>query len=91
MAASRTAQYVAFYRALETARPSPLFRDPFATAFLSRGLAFAVRASRAPVVRGVLTGYADYRAPGARTSAIGRTCFIDDLVRRRTRDGGASS
>ncbi|HEY5952700.1 MAG TPA: SAM-dependent methyltransferase, partial [Kofleriaceae bacterium] len=30
---------------------------------------------------GVLERYADWRAPGARTSAIGRTRFIDDVVR----------
>jgi methyltransferase (TIGR00027 family) len=32
-------------------------------------------------VHSVLTRYADYRAPGARTSAIGRTTIIDEVVR----------
>ncbi|HEX3761995.1 MAG TPA: SAM-dependent methyltransferase [Kofleriaceae bacterium] len=83
MSASRTAQYVALYRALETdeRRRPPLFRDPYALGFLSRGQALAVRAARAPVVRGVLERYSDHRAPGARTSAIARTAYIDDAVR----------
>lgn len=83
MAASRTAQYVAMYRALETheRRRAPLFHDPYARRFLARGLALAVSASRSPVVRGALERYADRRAPGARTSAIARTAYIDDVVR----------
>jgi len=71
------------YRALETGerRRPPLFRDPYALGFLPRGLALAVRAARSGVVRGVLERYADRRAPGARTSAIARTAYIDDAVR----------
>ncbi len=89
MAASKTAGYVALYRALEsdeTRRP-PLFRDPFATAFLPRGLKLAVRLARSRPIRSVLERYADWRAPGARSSAIGRTRFIDDVVRRSVADG----
>ena len=80
---SRTAQLVALYRALETisGREPPLFRDPFAEAFLSRGLRLALRAARVGPVRRQLARYADRRAPGARTSAIARTAFIDEVVR----------
>jgi methyltransferase (TIGR00027 family) len=87
MAASRTAQFVALYRALETVerRRAPLFRDPLASRFLSPGLARTVKAARLPVLRSVVDRYADRRAPGARTSAIGRTKIIDDVVR----DAGA--
>jgi methyltransferase (TIGR00027 family) len=83
MPASRTAQYVALYRALETVerRRRPLFSDPFATRFLSPGLNRAVRAARRPTVHSLIARYADHRAPGARTSAIGRTKIIDDVVR----------
>lgn len=83
MAASRTAEYVALYRALETTetRREPLFRDPFARHLLDDGRAFALHAANIPGLRGVLERYADWRAPGARTSAIGRTRFIDDVVR----------
>jgi len=89
MAASRTAQYVALYRALESSEPrrAPLFRDPLAAGFLSRGLALAVRASRVPALRGWVERYADHRAPGSRTSAIARTAYIDDAVRAAVRDG----
>lgn len=83
MAASKTAQYVALYRALETYEPgrAPLFRDPFAPKFLSPGLRLGVWASRAPLMHGVIERVADWRAPGARTSAIARTAYIDDAVR----------
>jgi methyltransferase (TIGR00027 family) len=83
VAASRTAQYVALYRALETveSRRAPLFQDPLAVRFLSPGLARMVRVARWPAAQAVITRYADYRAPGARTSAIGRTKIIDDVVR----------
>ena len=89
MTASRTAQYVAMYRALENSemRREPLFRDPFAAIFLDPTLRRAVRLSRLRLLRGLLERYADYRAPGARTSAIGRTRFIDDVVRRATLEG----
>jgi len=81
--ASRTAEYVALYRALETTetRREPLFRDPFAAHLLTESRARALRAANLPGMRGILERYADYRAPGARTSAIGRTRFIDDIVR----------
>jgi methyltransferase (TIGR00027 family) len=86
---SRTAEYVALYRALETDETArePLFRDPFATRFLPRELVLALRLARIRPLRAVLTRYADYRAPGARTSAIGRTRFIDDVVRRAVAAG----
>ena len=83
MPASRTAQYVALYRALETVerRRPPLFADPYATRFLSAGLSRAVRAARRPAIHSLIARYADHRAPGARTSAIGRTKIIDDVLR----------
>lgn len=82
MPASRTAQYVALYRALETVerRRQPLFSDPYATRFLSPGLARAVRAARLPALHSIIDRYADRRAPGARTSAIARTKIIDEVV-----------
>lgn len=86
---SRTAEYVALYRALETTetRRDPLFRDPLARAFLSRRHSLILRLAKVPSLRAVIQRYADWRAPGARTSAIARTCFIDDVVRDSVRDG----
>ena len=89
MTTSRTAEYVALYRALETNERSrePLFRDPFASLFLRPRLARLLPLARVGPLRAVMEGYADWRAPGARTSAIGRTRFIDDTVRRAVTDG----
>ena len=87
MAASRTAQYVALYRALESVGPRARLRDPWAARFLTPSLAGAVRAARLAPVGALLAGYADLRAPGARTSAIARTLYIDELVRRATAAG----
>jgi methyltransferase (TIGR00027 family) len=89
MAASRTAEYVALYRALETTetRRDPLFRDPFARHLLTGSRASALRLANLPRMRNMLERYADWRAPGARTSAIGRTRFIDDVVRAEVERG----
>jgi len=89
VAASRTAQYVAVYRALETHefRRAPLFHDPFAERFLSSRLLWLVRAARRPLLRSVIERYADVRAPGSRTSAIARTAYIDDAVRAARASG----
>jgi methyltransferase (TIGR00027 family) len=89
MAASRTAEYVALYRALETSetRREPLFRDPFARHLLTGTRANALRLANVAGMRNMLERYADWRAPGARTSAIGRTRFIDDIVREQVARG----
>jgi methyltransferase (TIGR00027 family) len=50
--------------------------------FLPVSLRAAVLAARAPWFQGALARYADLRAPGARTSAIARTAFIDNVARR---------
>jgi methyltransferase (TIGR00027 family) len=86
---SRTALYMALYRALETVERAraPLFRDEWAARFLPPSLRAAVGAAHVPVLHRALSRYADRRAPGARTSAIGRTRFIDDLVQRRAAQG----
>ena len=74
---------MAFFRALESVRPvnKRLFEDPFATRFMRARLRFAVRLSRAGLLASLVNRYADRRLPGARTSAIARTRFIDDAVR----------
>lgn len=80
---------MALYRALETEvrDRAPLFLDPFAVRFLDRPLKRAVTLSRVEPLRRALEAYADFRAPGARTSAIGRTRFIDDLLREDVAGG----
>lgn len=87
--ASRTAEYMALYRALESARPGGerLFSDPFAIHFLRPSLRTAAVLARVPYLSKFIAWYADRRAPGARTSAIARTRLIDDLVCYGLRDG----
>ena len=86
---SQTAAYVALYRAMETAerRRPRLFDDPYALRFLPLKLQAAVQLARLPISQRLLARYADLRAPGARTSAIARTVFIDDVLRRAVLDG----
>lgn len=74
---------MAFFRALESARPPEhrLFSDPFASQFLRARLRWAVWLSRHGAAEEFVNRYADSRLPGARTSAIARTRFIDDSLR----------
>jgi methyltransferase (TIGR00027 family) len=87
--ASRTAQYMAFFRALEAARPAShrLFHDPLARAFLPGGLRLAAELARAAPLGALLRAYIDRRWPGARTSAVARTRFLDDAAELAIRSG----
>ena len=78
--ASRTAEFMALFRALEAVRlpRRRVFEDRFAAAFLSPRLRLVVSLSRVPVVGELIRAYIDRRWPGARTSAVARTRFIDD-------------
>ncbi|HKA28730.1 MAG TPA: SAM-dependent methyltransferase [Candidatus Binatia bacterium] len=78
--ASRTAEYMALFRALEHARPTATRRisDPFARAFVDSRLRAVVMLGALPGVGDLLRGYIDRRWPGARTSAVARTRFIDE-------------
>ncbi len=79
---SRTAEYMALFRALETARSASrrVCEDRFADAFLSPELRRVVRVSRFRPAGVLIRGYIDRRWPGARTSAVARTRFIDDTA-----------
>jgi methyltransferase (TIGR00027 family) len=80
--ASRTAEYMALFRALESSLPAGrrLFEDPLASKFLTPSLAFVARLARLPGFREIVPRIIDRRWPGARTSAVARTRFIDDAV-----------
>jgi methyltransferase (TIGR00027 family) len=87
--ASRTAEYMALFRALESIK-SPrhrLFADRFATAFLAPRFKVVVSLSRLPLVGATVRAYIDRRWPGARTSAVARTRFIDDAVAAALTEG----
>jgi methyltransferase (TIGR00027 family) len=78
--ASRTAAYMALFRALEHVRPASARRisDPFARAFVDSRLRAVVTLGALPGVGELVRGYIDRRWPGARTSAVARTRFIDE-------------
>ena len=81
--ASRTAEYMALFRALESVkRPQArrLFEDPYAPLFLSRGTSLALAFARLPAVGALVPWLIDRRWPGARSSGVARTRFIDDAL-----------
>ena len=79
---SRTAQAMALFRALESARPASvrLLNDSFATTVLPRGMRRVVTLSRSTLLGSVISRLVDRRWPGARTSGVARTRLIDDWV-----------
>jgi methyltransferase (TIGR00027 family) len=80
--ASRTAEYMALFRALESSLPAGrrLFDDPLAREFLTPSLALVARLGALPGLRELVLRIIDGRWPGARTSGVARTRFIDDAV-----------
>lgn len=80
---STTAETVALFRALETARPARerLFEDPNATLFLRPSLRVAVGLAKLPPLRLALEALSDRLWPGACSSAVARTRLIDDWLR----------
>ena len=88
--ASRTAQYMALFRALETRRNpgDRLFTDPYAIHFLDRSLRIVARASKIPALRSFITRTIQNKIPGAFSSGLARTKYIDELLRQNI-SGGA--
>jgi methyltransferase (TIGR00027 family) len=80
--ASRTAEYNALFRALESSLPERrrLFADPLARAFLTAPLALVARFAAAPGLRALVPWIIDRRWPGVRTSVVARTRLIDDVI-----------
>jgi methyltransferase (TIGR00027 family) len=80
--ASRTAEYNALFRALESSLPANrrLFEDPLASAFLTRPLSFVAELARLPGFRDFVPWFIDRRWPGTRTSVVARTRLIDDAI-----------
>jgi methyltransferase (TIGR00027 family) len=63
-----------------------LFEDDLAHIFLGRLIA-AYYVSRIPLIGKIIPLYIDWKWPGVRTSALGRTCLIDDQLREAVSDG----
>ncbi|WP_033261783.1 class I SAM-dependent methyltransferase [Amycolatopsis vancoresmycina] len=79
--ASRTAEHVALFRALETRRRDRLFADDLAIRFLPARYRWLVRSAALPPLGHRIARIIDRRYPGGpRTSAVARTRLIDDLL-----------
>src|SRR5262249_43439339 len=79
---SRTAEYMALFRAIESTQPEGrrLFNDPFAVIFVGTALQSVVRWSATPILGPTLRGIIDRCWPGARSSGVARTRLIDDWI-----------
>lgn len=87
---SRTAEHVALFRALESARPGSLriFDDPYAAGFLRAPYRLVARLARVPRLgRGFERFIDEHWRAGPRASAVARTRLIDDLVSAALADG----
>lgn len=86
---SRTAQYMALFRALETTRKANdrLFTDPYAVNFLDAKLRFATWLSKYYFFRNYIQNTIQKKIPGAFSSGIARTKYIDDLLQNAISNG----
>lgn len=86
---SRTAQYMALFRALETERDSKdkLFSDYYAIHFLEAKLRFAARMFKYPIIKKYISSTIQKKIPGAFSSAIARTKYIDDQLESTISNG----
>jgi len=86
---SRTAEYMALFRAVETAERTDrrLFEDPYAAALLTGRLKALAGVARLPAIGRLATCFLDIGWPRTRSSAVVRTRLIDDLVRQAMRGG----
>lgn len=86
---SRTAQYMAFFRALETKRDQKdrLFLDPYAIHFVDSKLRLAVRLSQYSVFSRYINHTINKKIPGALSSGTARTKYIDELLKTAVSNG----
>jgi methyltransferase (TIGR00027 family) len=87
--ASRTAQYMALFRALETTRPenSRLFKDPYAVSFLNSKHKLVTKLSAFSPARTIIENIIHSKIPGAYSSGLARTKYIDDLLQQSVHNG----
>jgi methyltransferase (TIGR00027 family) len=80
---------MALFRAIETVPPSRkrLFADPFATIFLDNGLKKVIKLAAFPFIGRFIPKIIQRRGPGALSSGIARTKYIDDLLHQTIRNG----
>ena len=82
--ASRTAMFMALFRALESNLPpnERLFQDPIAGFYLPPMLRIVAAIAKVSFGNRIVCGIIDRRWPGSRTSGVARTRLIDDVVRK---------
>ncbi|MGO9214821.1 MAG: class I SAM-dependent methyltransferase [Syntrophales bacterium] len=82
--ASRTAQYMAFFRAIETVRHphKRLFADPYAIYFLNNRFKRVVRIAALPLFGTLIQKIINRKGVGALSSGIARTKLIDELLQQ---------
>jgi methyltransferase (TIGR00027 family) len=87
--ASRTAQYMALFRAVETARPKSkrLFTDPYAINFLDKKLQRVTKIAALPIIGYFIPRLIHKKGIGAISSGIARTKYIDDLLEATIKEG----
>lgn len=90
--ASTTAEYIALFRALESVRrpaETRLFDDPLAVRCLRPPFRTLALAARLPSVLSGVERFVDWRWPGVRLAAQGRTRIIDEALKRAVAAGVA--
>ncbi|MEP6749776.1 MAG: SAM-dependent methyltransferase [Bacteroidota bacterium] len=85
--ANRTAQYMALFRALETKRQQRLFTDPYAANFLNAHLQIVSSLSSSAFISNIISNIIQKKIPGAYTSGLARTKYIDDLLQQTITNG----
>ncbi|UTN06134.1 SAM-dependent methyltransferase [Flavobacterium bizetiae] len=80
---------MALFRALETKlnKKDRLFSDPYAIHFLDPKLRFATRMSKYPSIRKYIQNTIQKKIPGAFSSGLARTKYIDELLQTAVLDG----
>jgi methyltransferase (TIGR00027 family) len=89
-AVSKTAEYIALFRALESVRQPPerrLFDDPLAVRCLRPRFRTVALAARVPALLRRIEQFVDWRWPAVRLSAQNRTRTIDDALKRAVAAG----
>jgi methyltransferase (TIGR00027 family) len=87
--ASRTAQYMALFRAVEATRPKSkrLFTDPYAINFLDKELQRVTKMAAWPIIGRLIPRLIHNKGIGAISSGIARTKYIDDLLEVTIKEG----
>jgi methyltransferase (TIGR00027 family) len=82
---SRTAEYIAFFRALESARPDTearAFFDSYAHMFLHGWKRLGAAMAHVASTRHLMYNLTDRIVPGARAAGIARTMYIDNQLKK---------